>query len=101
VPAKEATSSIRQPAKRGAIQQNRAIRHARTCPKVRFRKPWRAEETDACFIIRGHNDQALVYVYYEEEPGQRSAANLLSRDEARRIAVNKAKLPELQLTYGT
>jgi hypothetical protein len=67
----------------------------------RFRKPWRAEETDACFIIRDHNDQALVYVYYEEEPGQRSAANLLSRDEARRTAVNKAKLPELQLTYGT
>ena len=65
------------------------------------RKPWRAEETDACFIIRDHNDQALVYVYYEEEPGRRSAANLLSRDEARRIAVNKAKLPELQLTYGT
>jgi hypothetical protein len=25
----------------------------------RFRKPWRAEETDACFIIRDHNDQAL------------------------------------------
>jgi hypothetical protein len=29
----------------------------------------------------------------EEEPGRRSAAKLLSKDEARRIAVSIAKLP--------
>jgi hypothetical protein len=37
--------------------------------------------------------QKLAYVYFEEESGRRSVAKLLTKDEARRIAVNIAKLP--------
>jgi hypothetical protein len=62
----------------------------------RFPAPWTSEETEACFIVRERNGQALAYVYFEEEPGRRAAANLLTRDEARRIAANIAKLPKFR-----
>jgi hypothetical protein len=30
-----------------------------------FQPPWTTEETDACFIVRDHNGQALAYAYFE------------------------------------
>ena len=38
---------------------------------------------------------APAHVYFEDEPGRRSAAKMLSGDEAQRIAANIAKLPGL------
>jgi hypothetical protein len=63
----------------------------------RFPPPWSVEELNAhaCFVVCDDNGQKLAYVYFEDESGRRSAANLLTRDEARRIAVNFAKLPDL------
>jgi hypothetical protein len=50
----------------------------------RFPPPWTVEEQDACFVVRDANGQQLAYIYFEDEPGRRSAAKLLTRDEARR-----------------
>ena len=61
----------------------------------RFPPPWSVEELDACFIVRDNDGQQLAYVYFENEPGRRSAAKLLTKDEARWIAANVAKLPGL------
>ena len=53
-----------------------------TEPLRRFPPPWTVDETDACFIVRDGNGRALTYVYFEDEPGRRAAAHLLTRDEA-------------------
>jgi hypothetical protein len=61
----------------------------------RFPPPWSIEDNGDCFIVTDSTDQKLTYLYFEEEPGRRSAAKLLTRDEAHRIAVEFARLPEL------
>ncbi len=46
----------------------------------RFPPPWTIDEAnDACFIVRDSTRQALGYFYFEDEPGRRSAAKLLTR----------------------
>jgi len=65
-------------------------------PARRFPQPWTHEDhNDACYIVKDANGVAIAYVYYEQDHGRRTAANLMTRDEARRIAANIAKLPEL------
>jgi hypothetical protein len=45
--------------------------------------------------VKDSGGMSLAYVYFEEEPGRRAAAKLLTRNEARRIAANIAKLPHI------
>jgi hypothetical protein len=35
----------------------------------RFPPPWTVKESEACFIVRDANGQALAYVYFEEQAG--------------------------------
>jgi hypothetical protein len=65
------------------------------CRPAASRRPTVEEYNDTCFIVRDKNGQRLGYFYFEEEPGRRAAANLLTKDEARRLAVKFAKPPEL------
>jgi hypothetical protein len=60
----------------------------------RFPPPWTVEETAPCFIVRDANKQGLAFVYFEDEPGRRAAASLLTRDEAWRITAGIARLPD-------
>jgi hypothetical protein len=61
----------------------------------RFRPPWTVDEHSESFIVTDADDQPLAYTYYAEEPVRRSSTKRLTKDEARRIAANIAKLPDL------
>jgi len=56
----------------------------------RFPLPWCVEEQDGCFVVRDSNGQPLGNVYFDD-----SKHHLFTRDEARHVARNMAKLPEL------
>ncbi len=67
----------------------------------RFPPPWTIKKrNNACLIVKDATGQALAYFYFEEEPGRRAVAMLLTKDEARRMAANFAKLPGLLRRNG-
>jgi len=60
-------------------------------PTRRFPLPWSVEELEACFIVKDSAGQKLAFVYFEDEPGRRSAAKLLTYAYAfRRIGTFQA-----------
>ena len=61
----------------------------------RFPVPWQVEQIPGGFKVLDANGQALAYIYARETQQQAEIAKVLTFDEARRIAVNVAKLPGL------
>jgi hypothetical protein len=62
-----------------------------TC-QPRISPPWSVEEGKTYFVVKDSNGQKLGYVFFNDP---RAAEKPLTRDEARRIAANMAKLPDL------
>jgi hypothetical protein len=60
-----------------------------------FPPPWTVEKIPGGLKVVDANGQSLAYVSSRNNPNDAHIANVLTEDEARRIASNIAKLPEL------
>jgi len=62
----------------------------------RLPPPWTVRSTDAAYIVMDANGCSVAWVYWREEDRcVGTGPERLSRDQARRIAANIAKLPAL------
>ncbi len=66
-----------------------------TSPPLRLPPPWSVNELDEAFVVSDANGQVLAYVYFRRDPNTARQAKVLTWDEARRVAANIAKLPEV------
>ena len=72
------------------IAQRRNSRIPRRLPA-----PWSVEKISGGYVLRDANGQALAYVYSRATESEAIQAKVLTDDEARRVAVNIARLPNL------
>lgn len=66
----------------------------------RFPAPWSVRELEQAFVVVDAAGQSVSYTYFRKDENEARQANVLTRDEARRIAANIAKLPALLSGQG-
>jgi hypothetical protein len=65
-----------------------------TGPPRRFPTPWHADKLLGGYVVRDAGGQALAYVYSRDNEAEALQPKVLTKDEARRIAVDIMRLPE-------
>lgn len=64
-------------------------------PVRRFPPPWRVVETPGGYCVEDKGGQKVAWFYGRADLASARAAWVLTKEEARRMAVNVARLPEL------
>jgi hypothetical protein len=72
------------------------VHSARSSEMTRhFPPPWRAEKFSGGYVVRDANGFAVAYVYGRSTEVEAMEAKQMTMDEARRVASNIARLPEM------
>ena len=61
----------------------------------RFMRPWSVTERDGAYEVRDAAGLNLATVHIEDQPARQSQLQRLSKDEARRVTAQIARLPTL------
>lgn len=72
-----------------------ARRVATATSRRRLPPPWKVEHIPGGFVVRDATGQGLAYFYGHSTEQEAAIAKGLTLDEARRLAANFAKLPDL------